>query len=383
MLRDSAARYLLDNYDFEKRQKIAKERDGFDPEVWQTFAEMGWLAMPLPEAAGGFDSGATEVMLLCEQMGRHLVLEPYLETVVVTGGLLKAATAGYQERYLPAIAEGSLQGALAHGEPNKHRSLANVETRAVRVEGGFELSGSKAVVLNGSAADLFIVSARTSGQPGDIGGVTLFAVPADAKGLTRRDYRTYDDRRACDLSISGVVVPSEAVVGDLDNADGTLGPASDMAQLAACAEAVGAMDALLEATVNYTKQRIQFGQALSQFQVLRHRMVDMYIHTELARSLLLASAALLDEGAEEAPRLVSALKARTVKAGRFVSQNAVQLHGGIAMTDELKVGHYFKRLTMLESFFGNRDYHIQCFIEADKAAASALADATHRPPTAA
>lgn len=365
MLRDSAARYLQDNYDFDKRRATARHGGGFDPEVWRAFAEMGWLAMPLPEEAGGFDFGATEIMLLCEQMGRFLVLEPYLETVVVAGGLLAGgATAEYRERYLPGIADGSLQGALAHGEPNKHRSLSNVATTATPVDGGFRLNGSKAVVLNGSAADLFVVSARTAGQPGDINGVTLFAVPADAPGLTRRDYRTYDDRRACDLTLADAMVPPEAILGEIDDAQGTLDPVTDLAQLAACAEAVGAMDSLLQATLDYTKQRVQFGQTLSQFQVLRHRMADMYIHTELVRSLLLATASQLDQGPDDGGRLVSALKARTVKAGRFVSQNAVQLHGGIAMTDELSVGHYFKRLTMLESFFGNRDYHIQCFIEA-------------------
>lgn len=369
MLRDSAARYLQDSYDFEQRQQASRSQAGFSAARWEQFAEMGWLAMPLPEAHGGFDCGATEVMLLCEEMGRHLVVEPFLETVVVAGGLLaRGAGAEVAGRYLPAMAEGCLQAAFAHGEPGCHPSTAHLDTTAVAEGNGYRLDGQKSVVANGEAADLIIVSARVGeGAAGD-GGATLFAVPAEAAGLQRRGYPTYDGRRACELRLDGVVVDGDALVGEVGKADAVLQPVAAQAQVAACAEVIGGMAALLQATQEYTSQRKQFGRSLSAFQVLRHRMTDMYIHLELTRSLLLASAAGLDEGAPDALALVSALKARTVSAGRFVSQNAIQLHGGIAMTEELSVGHYFKRFALLESWFGGRDYHLQRFRELQAAA---------------
>ncbi|WP_187275740.1 acyl-CoA dehydrogenase family protein [Parahaliea aestuarii] len=362
MLQDSAERYLKNSYDFDQRQAASRSAKGFSDERWAQFAEMGWLAMPLPEEHGGFGFGAMEIMLLAEQMGRYLVVEPFLETVVVGGGLLaRGATTALAERYLPAVAEGQLQVALAHGEEGKHASMINTATTAVDEGAHCRLNGVKSVVANGDQADVFIVSARLVGAGNS--AVTLFAIPADAEGVERRGYPTYDGRRACELTLRNVVVGPEAVVGGRGSAEYLLDRVALDAQLAACAEVIGGMAALVEATQDYIGQRKQFGKTLSSFQVLRHRMADMYVQLELTRSLMLAAASSLAGEEGDAARLISALKARTVKAGRFVSQNAIQLHGGIAMTDELSIGHYFKRFAVLESWFGNRDFHLQRFRE--------------------
>jgi len=362
MVRESAARYLADNYDFETRRKLAGSAPGFSEAHWQQFAEMGWLAMPLPEAHGGFGFGAIELMLLAEELGRNLVLEPYLETVVVAAGLLqRGASAELAERCLPAIAEGTLQCAFAHAEPGALASAHNVQCLAQpAVDGGYLLSGEKAVVANGPNAGVILVSAKVAGGK----GLSLFAVDADMAGIERRDYATWDGRRACDLVLREVSVPASALVGGAGKAQALIEAVADMAVLFACAESVGAMASLLDRTRDYTAQRIQFGKSLSSFQVLRHRMADMYMESELCRSLLWAAAQGLDRQSADARRLVSALKVRTVKAARFVSQNAIQLHGGIAMTDELPVGHYFKRLALLEHQFGTRDEHLRRFSSA-------------------
>ncbi|MFV0275868.1 MAG: acyl-CoA dehydrogenase family protein, partial [Parahaliea sp.] len=316
-------------------------------------------AMPLPEAHGGFGFGATEIMLLSEQMGQYLVVEPFLETVVVGGSFLSRGSEALRMRYLPALAEGSLQVAMAHGERDGHRAMVNVHTTATPEGDGYRVNGAKSLVANGDNADLLIVSAQLpEGR-----GVTLFAVPADAPGVARHGYPTYDGRRASEVALDNVLVDADAVIGEPGAASAVFEPVALVVQLAVCAEAVGAMTALLQATQNYTSQRKQFGQSLSSFQVLRHRMADMFVQVELTRSLMLAAAASLDRDSEDAAKLISALKARSVKAGRFVGQNAIQLHGGIAMTDELNVGHYFKRITLLESWFGNRDYHLHRFRE--------------------
>ncbi|MCK9564084.1 MAG: acyl-CoA dehydrogenase family protein [Bacteroidales bacterium] len=360
MLRDSADKYLRDNYDFDRRQAVVRAGDGFSGEQWQTFAELGWLAMSFDEEFGGFGAGAVETMLLNEAFGRHLVLEPWLETVALAGGLLQAGgTDALRQRYLPGIAEGTVQGAFAHAEAGRLAGLANVETRATASgDGGYVISGRKVVVLNGPAADVILVTARTAGEPGDAEGLSLFAIAADAAGLGRRDYATYDGRHASDLTLDAVRLPAEALVGAEGGALPLIEKVLDHALLALCAEAVGAMEALLAATVDYTRQRKQFGQPIARFQVLRHRMADMYIHAELTRSLLMATAWKLDEGADDAPAMVAALKANVGKAGRYIGQNAIQLHGGIATTDELSVGHYFKRLTAIDTLFGARDYHL-------------------------
>jgi len=365
MLRDSAERYLRDNYSFDSRQAAVKQARGFDADQWQTFAELGWLAMTFKEESDGFGGGALETMILCEQFGKFLVLEPYLESVVLVGGLIEAgAQPAIAEQYLSGLIAGELQGAFAYLEEGSVADPTHVKTTAEPSADGFELNGfvlngKKTVVLNGPEADCFVVSARTgAAEKGSSSGISLFFISKDAPGLRLKNYKTYDGRSASELQLDNVAVTAQALVGELNNGFAIATPVFSHAMLAVCAEAVGAMDALLTATVDYTKQRKQFGQSISGFQVLRHRMVDMFMEIELARSLLMATAWKLDNNAADAEQCVAALKAKVGKAGRYVSHNAVQLHGGIGTTDEFSVGHYFKRLAVIGAMFGARDSHL-------------------------
>ena len=366
MLHDSADKYLRENYSFENRQATVKKSRGFSAEQWQMFADLGWLAMTFEEEAGGFGGGALETMILCEQFGKYLVLEPYLESVVLVGGLIAAgAQPAIKEHYLSGLMAGELQGALAYLEEGNVANPHYVETKAEVTGDGYVLNGSKAVVLNGPEADMFLVSARVGDSSIDAKeGISLFVVDKNSQGLHCNNYKTYDGRSACELQLDNVTLNADALVGELGNASAMSAPIFSRAIVAVCAEAVGAMDALLEATVDYTKQRKQFGQSISSFQVLRHRMVDMYMEIELTRSLLMATAWKLDNGAEDAEQCVAALKAKVGKAGRYVSHNAIQLHGGIGTTDEFSVGHYFKRLAAIGVMFGSRDSHLSRYMQA-------------------
>ena len=362
MLRDSAERYLRDNYSFDSRQAAVKQARGYDADQWQTFAELGWLAMTFKEESDGFGGGALETMILCEQFGKFLVLEPYLESVVLVGGLIEAgAQPAIKEQYLSGLIAGELQGAFAYLEEGGVADPTYVQATAESSVDGFLLNGKKTVVLNGPEADCFVISARTGAAADESGsseGISLFFVSKDAPGLSLTNYKTYDGRSASELQLENVAVTSEALVGELNNGFAIATPVFSRAMVAVCAEAVGAMDALLTATVDYTKQRKQFGQSISGFQVLRHRMVDMFMEIELTRSLLMATAWKLDNNAADAEQCVAALKAKVGKAGRYVSHNAVQLHGGIGTTDEFSVGHYFKRLAVIGVMFGSRDSHL-------------------------
>jgi len=366
MLHDSADKYLRENYSFENRQATVKKSRGFSAEQWQMFADLGWLAMTFEEEAGGFGGGALETMILCEQFGKYLVLEPYLESVVLVGGLIAAgAQPAIKEHYLSGLMTGELQGALAYLEEGNVANPHYVETKAEATGDGYVLNGSKAVVLNGPEADMFLVSARVGDSSIDAKeGISLFVVDKSRQGLHCNNYKTYDGRSACELQLDNVAVDADALVGEIGNASTMAAPIFSRAIVAVCAEAVGAMDALLEATVDYTKQRKQFGQSISSFQVLRHRMVDMYMEIELTRSLLMATAWKLDNGSGDAEQCVAALKAKVGKAGRYVSHNAIQLHGGIGTTDEFSVGHYFKRLAAIGVMFGSRDSHLSRYMQA-------------------
>ena len=360
MLRDSAERYLRDNYSFDSRQAAVKQASGFDALQWQAFADLGWLAMTFDEDSGGFGGGALETMILCEQFGKFLVLEPYLESVVMVGGLIEAgAQPAIKEQYLTGLIAGELQGAFAYLEEGSVADPTHVKAIAEPSADGFILNGSKTVVLNGPEADFFIVSVNTGANHRESSqGISLFVVGKDNPGLRLNNYKTYDGRSASELEMTDVAVSTLALVGELDNGFAIAAPIFSRAIVAVCAEALGAMDALLAATVDYTKQRKQFGQSISGFQVLRHRMVDMFMEIELTRSLLMATAWKLDNNAPDAEQCVAALKAKVGKAGRYVSHNAVQLHGGIGTTDEFSVGHYFKRLATIGVMFGSRDSHL-------------------------
>ena len=364
MLQDSVQRFISDNYGFEARQALARSEEGFSRQNWAQYAELGWLALPFAEAVGGFGGTPVETMILLEAFGEGLVLEPYLSTIVLSGHLLQSAQTEAFNQVLTDIMEGRHLAALAFVESQARFDLANVITTAEADGSGYRLRGSKGVVLGGPSADSFIVPARTAGEQTDARGISLFHVDAGSQGISRRDYTTIDAFRASELTLDGVFVSRDSVIGEVDDGFRLLEDAIDQGILAVGSEAVGGMGVLYKDTVAYCKTREQFGQPIGSFQVLQHRMVDMFIEHEQAESLMYMAAIRLadkntsEEAARAARKAVSAFKVQVGKGGRFVGQNAVQLHGGMGMTDELNIGHYFKRLTAIETLFGNVDYHL-------------------------
>jgi pimeloyl-CoA dehydrogenase small subunit len=361
MLKDSIERFVQNDYDFDTRRKVVALEEGFSRDNWKQFAELGWLAVPFSEEDGGFGGGAVELMLVMEQIGRGLVVEPYLPSVVLAGRLLEhAGSAAQKETYLAGIIDGSKLGAFAFAEPQSRFNLADVAVTAKQDGDGWVLDGHKSVVLGAPSADFLVVSARTGGEQRDADGITLFLVDADTAGLSRRDYPTVDALRASEVKFEGVKVGADAVLGEVGKALPVIERVIDEATLAVGCEAVGGMEVLYKATVEYSKQRVQFGQPIGKFQVLQHRMVDMFMEYEQSKSLMFMAAMRMDEGyGPEAKKAVSAFKVQVGKSGRFVGQQAVQLHGGMGMTEELSVGHYFKRLTMIDTLFGNVDHHLK------------------------
>jgi alkylation response protein AidB-like acyl-CoA dehydrogenase len=363
LLQDSVSRFIQNDYDFAARQKLVHGGDGFSRAHWQTFAELGWLGVTFPESDGGFGGGAIDLMIMLEQFGKGLVVEPFVPTVVMAGGAIKiAGNAAQKGRYLAGVIDGSMQGALAYVEPQARFNLADITTTA-RAEGdGFVVNGHKAVVLNGPAADFLVVPVRTAGAQRDRDGVTLLIIDTALAGISRRDYPTVDGLRAAEVSFEQVRVGADAVLGTVGGGLAVLEQVIDEAILAVGSEAVGAMEVLYKTTVEYCKTREQFGQPIGKFQVLQHRMVDMFMEHEQAKSLMFMAAMRMSEGyGPEAQKAVSAFKVQVGKSGRFVGQSAVQLHGGMGMTDELAVGHYFKRLTTIDTLFGNADFHLKRF----------------------
>lgn len=360
MLRDSAAKYLAGGYPFEDREALIQAGEPFSAAQWSVFADMGWLAMPFPESQEGLGFGACETAVLCEELGRALVREPYLETVLLAGGMLQRAGASED---VAGIMGGGLQAALALSEPGRQFSLRNVVLTAKRDGDGFVLDGDKIVVRNGAVADIFVVLARTADADGDSSGVTAFLVRREDAGIDVQGYRTYDDRCAADLRFEHLRLDASRVLGDPDRAEVLLEPTLRHAMIGIAAESLGCMQVLLDDTLDYTRQRKQFGQPLASFQALRHRMTDMFMQLELTRSLLQAAVSHVDNESMQADTYVAAVKAKSISAGRFIAQSAIQLHGGIATTNDLRVGHYFKRLAVLESVLGGRDAHIQRYAQ--------------------
>ena len=363
LLQESVSRFITNDYGFESRQKASRSDAGYSLENWQTFAELGWLGVPFSENHGGFGGGAVETMLMMEEFGKGLVVEPYLATVVACGSALNEAGSEDQKTaYIPEIIDGSKLWALAFAEPQGRFNLADLTTTATANGGTYLLSGHKSVVINGPNANFFILSARTSGEQRDETGVSLFIVPRDAKGLSRRDYPTVDGQRASELILDNVELDDSNRLGDEGQGLNILQQAIDFATLAIGSEAVGCMEVLYKDTVEYCKNREQFGQPIGKFQVLQHRMVDMFMEHEQAKSLMFMAAMRWDEGyGAQAQKAVSAFKVQVGKSGKFVGQSAVQLHGGMGMTDELNIGHYFKRLTIIDTMFGNVDHHLKRF----------------------
>jgi alkylation response protein AidB-like acyl-CoA dehydrogenase len=360
-LRDSLSKWAAQQYDFDKRKAALKSEDGWKKN-WATFAELGLLAAPLPEAYGGLDGGATEVAVITEEFGKALVVEPFVPTVVLGAGALKyAGSAAQKQEHLNAIASGERVIAFAQAEPKSRWALHDVATTAKKSGAGYVLSGQKAVVLGGPQADHLLVSARTAGGQRDPLGISLFLVPKSAKGITTRDYPTVDDTRAAEVYFENVSLGAEALVGQADQALPVITRIVDEANAAYCNEAVGCMRLMTSLTQDYAKQRKQFGRAIAEFQVIQHRLVDMFMATEECVSLALLATIKLAADDEDRARAVSSAKALVGKQSRFVGQAAVQTHGGMGVTDEMRVGHYFKRVTMIDATFGNVDYHLRRF----------------------
>jgi pimeloyl-CoA dehydrogenase small subunit len=361
LLKESVDGLLGNSYDFDDRKKYMAEKGGWSKAVWGKFAEQGLLGLPFAEDDGGFGAGAIETMIVMEALGKALLLEPYLATVVIGGGFLRrGGSAAQKAAYIPAIIDGSKTFGFAQLEKNSRYDLGDVSTSAKKKGDGWVIDGEKFVVLNGENADVLIVTARTKGGQRDANGIGVFLVPGDAKGVAKKGYPTQDGLHAADITFTGVEVGADAVIGDPENGLALIERVVDDARIALCAEAVGVMDESLKSTVEYLKTRKQFGVPIGSFQTLQHRAADMFVALEQARSMAMFAAMAGDfDDARERATAVAAAKVQIGKSGKFVGQQSIQLHGGIGMTMEAKIGHYFKRLTMIENTFGDTDYHLR------------------------
>jgi alkylation response protein AidB-like acyl-CoA dehydrogenase len=370
LLVDTVQRFVRENYSFETRREILRSKPGWSRETWQALAGLGLTALNVPEEYGGLGNGPVETMLVMNALGEALVLEPLLPAAVTTPALLtrlddKAAA----EQLLPDIASGERIVILAHQEPATRGEIEHVAARATKNSNGYVLNGVKNVIIGAGAADELLVTARTSGTTNDTDGVSVFRIDPKASGVTLKDYGTIDGLRAADIELHDVSVPASSLIGTEGQAFAAIEAAHDQALSALCAEAVGIMKAVNATTLEYTKNRKQFGQPIARFQVLQHRMADMFIHSEQARSMsYLAAIKCVDCDAIERRRALSAAKVIVGQAARFIGQQAIQLHGGMGMTDELMVSHYFKRLTAIELTMGDCDFHTQRFIAVSRAA---------------
>ena len=360
LIQRQVEQFIQRDYDWEKRQSLVSSEVGFSEENWKTFAELGWLGISLSEESGGFGGNAIETMIVMEEFGKGLVVEPFLETIVLGATLVDlAGTSEQKKEILLPVISGDLQLALAFTEPQSRFNLFDITSEAKALGKNFILNGFKSVVMNGPAANKFIVTTRTSGNQRDSKGVTLFIVDSDSQGLTLRNYKTVDGRRASELTLEQVKVPTNSMLGSIGNQSNSLEEAVDVATLALCAEAVGIMEVLYKSTVEYAKTREQFGQPIGKFQVLQHRMVDMFMEYEQSKSLLYMSTMKHAEKSADAKKSISGLKYKIGKAGKFIGQQAIQIHGGMGVTDELNIGHFFKRLTTIGIIFGNSDFHLK------------------------
>jgi len=359
MLADSIEKFVSNDYDFESRQNYYSNDLGYSQKVWQTFAELGWTAVPFSEEDGGFDGGPIDMMVVMERLGRGLVVEPYLANVILAGGVLKRAASETQKaEWLTNLIGGELQATLAFAEPQARYDINNISTTAVSDGDNWVISGSKGYVLNGGNAELLIIPARTSGEQTEAGGITLFGVAADSAGVSIRDYETVDGLRAAEIDLTNVTVSSDRIIGELDGGFDVLHGAVSDATLAICAEAVGIMTVLTEKTIEYTKSRVQFGVPISSFQALQHRMVEMYTACEQSRSLMMWATMTVADNSDDSAEAIHSLKYQIGIAGKRVGEEAVQIHGGMGVTWELDVAHYFKRLTAITLMFGNADWHL-------------------------
>ena len=361
LLKDSAERFAREAYPFDKRQRLVASDPGYSEDNWRQMAELGWLGAAMAEEYGGIDGGPLETMVLMEAFGAAMVAEPYLPCVVLGGGLVAAAGSGDQKRdILTAMVAGELKLAFAFAERSSGYDLFHVETTATRRDGGYQLNGTKGVVLGAASADRIIVSARSAGDIRDHHGIGLYLVNRDAPGLSLRPYATVDGLRAAEVMLDNVRVDDGDVLGDPEGAWPAIDSVADCATAALCAEAVGAMDAVVNTTRDYMNTREQFGRPISRFQVLQHQLADMVIAAEESRSMMIVATLKLAEADPTVrARAVSGAKHLIGRHARMIGQRAVQLHGGMGMTEEMSVGHYFKRLTMIEMMLGDSAWHLK------------------------
>jgi len=363
-LADSIARFVERDYDFDARRKIVASGEGFSRDAWKTMADLGLAGLLLPVETGGFGGGAVDAMPVMEAIGEALIVEPYLPTVGLGAQFIaRAGTAAQKERILPAVISGDVTLAFAQLETDARYDLAHVATLATQRDGGYVLDGEKRVVVHGEYADILVVSARTGGEAGDESGIALFLVERRAPGVAIHGYRTLDGLRAADIAFDGVRVAGDAIVGDARNGLPLIEAVVDYATALVCAEAVGAIRYANDATLEYLKTRKQFGVPIGSFQALQHRMVDLYIEYEQVKSMASLACASVDSEADPGARkrVVSAAKVRIADACRRVSQDSVQLHGGMGMSDEVKVSHTFRRLTVIAQQFGDAEHHLERF----------------------
>ncbi|MGZ5031954.1 MAG: acyl-CoA dehydrogenase family protein [Usitatibacter sp.] len=364
LLADTVKRFVANDYSFEARRKIVASPSGVSETVWKSLADIGLLGLPFSSDHGGFGGGAVDLMSVMEAMGEGLVVEPYLSTVGLGAQFVaRGGSAAQRNEIIPAVVEGRMKMAFAQTEEGARYNLAHVATRAKKAGGGFVIDGEKRVVLHAPCADRLVVSARTSGGVSDPAGVSLFLVDAKAPGVAMKSYRTLDEMRAADISFAGVTVPADAMIAPEGRAHELIEAVTDYAIALLCAEAVGALRYANEATLAYLKERKQFGVPIGSFQALQHRMVDMVISYEQAKSMASLACARVDseKDSAERKRMISAAKIKIADSCRHVSQESIQLHGGMGMSDELKVSHTFRRLTMIAQQFGDADHHLERF----------------------
>ena len=362
MIQQSVERFVQENYDLPKRVEISSKDPGYSKDYWGSMAELGWLGLPFNEEDGGFGGNQIDTLVIMEQFGKGLVLEPFLANVVLGGGAIQmGGSEELKKEILPSLIEGTKQVTLAYAEQQSRFDLEDVAT-AARLDGDkYIINGQKSMVLNAESADHLVIVTRTSGGQVDEEGITLFLVDSDTKGLEKQNFPTVDGLRASEINLENVEVGIERIIGDIDNGFEILKAVSNNGILALCAEAVGAMEILYKDTVEYTQQREQFDHPLSDFQVLQHRMVDMFMEYEQCKSLLFRATMETIQDPEMAQKTIHALKHLIGKSGIFVGENAVQLHGGMGVTEELRIGHFFKRLLVIDSQFGNADFHLDKF----------------------
>lgn len=363
LLRESISKFLQNSYDFETRRKIASSDEGFSRDYWQQYAELGWLSVPFTEEQGGFGGSAVDTMIMMEELGKALVLEPYLATVILAGKLLSADPNNAMQPHIDAIIAGEKLATFAYLERNTRSNITFIEAQLQPSGDQFILNGVKDVVLQGASADLIVVLARSSGAPGDQEGLTLVLVDKNQDGVSHQGFKLMDGTPAAQLQFSQVVIPKNQLIGEPGTAFSIVSPVIQHGIIAIASEALGAMEVLYKATVEYTKTRKQFGVPISQFQALQHRMVDMFIEYEQTKSLLYRAVMSFDKNDSDTEKNIAALKVKIGEAGTYIAQESIQLHGGMGLTDELFIGYYLKKLLFLNQLFGTAEYHKSRFIE--------------------